>query len=419
MSALSPQPASGPFSPRTVFILLLVGVTAFVGMGVLTAYAPQLKARTDGGANALSRSAVGYAGLARLLQAEGAPVLISRDRTPPASAAQGLLVLTPPPGTSVKAINALVGRREHPVLVVSPKWLIAADADHPGWARPILPTPLTAPDEQLQTRGVKSFGVRSAAAPVRLHGVGDTFASLGELQTGTVDRLRTLQAPGAAVIVADEAGRAVLVRFGAGTYVLSDPDLLDNRGMASLATARAALAIVDALRGGSGPVVFDVTLDGLGRTRSLLGLALSPPFLGASLCGLATALLMGLHASARFGPARAQARALALGKAALLDNTAALIRLARREPKMGRRYAALVRRALARRVLAAGSADLAPLGDAGVARLDSALDTLTRPGEPPFSQLAREAGEARDTTALMRAARGLHQRQTEILGERR
>jgi hypothetical protein len=163
--------------------------------------------------------------------------------------------------------------------------------------------------------------------------------------------------------------------------------------------------------------VFDVTLNGLERSRSLLGLALSPPFLGASLCALATALLMGAHAAARFGPARPQMRALALGKTSLLDNSAMLIRLARREPKMGGRYAALIRRALARRVMGASAADLVPARD-HVLQIDEVLDHLTPAGELPFSALAGETGAAHDTASLMRSVRRLHQRKVEILGER-
>jgi hypothetical protein len=142
-------------------------------------------------------------------------------------------------------------------------------------------------------------------------------------------------------------------------------------------------------------------------------LALSPPFLGASLCVLATALLMGAHAAARFGPARAEARAYALGKGGLLDNTAMLIRLARREPRIGRRYAQLTRRALGRRVLALRSGE----AEADARQVDAALDRLTPPGEPPFTDLARAAEDAHDVSALMRATRRLHQRRGELLGE--
>ncbi len=50
-----------------------------------------------------------------------------------------------------------------------------------------------------------------------------------------------------------------------------------------------------------------------------------------------------MQAFGRFGPARARERAIAFGKEALVDNSAALVRKAGRERIMGKRYAALVR----------------------------------------------------------------------------
>ena len=401
----------GPFAPRVVFLMLVVGVAAFVGLGVLTAYAPALKARGGGGGeNALSRSAIGYAGLIELLQAHGTPVAIGRDRRQ--RPGDRLTILTPPPGTTARALAAAAPLKDRPVLVILPKWSYAPDPRHPGWARS---QGLADVDviSAVKPDGVQALVRRAGPASPTLKGVGEDFLADTALPVGRTAAFQTLQASGAQVVLADEAGRPVLVHTGAGPYVLSDPDLMNNHGLASLATARVALEVVDTLEAGEGPVVFDVTLNGLGGQRSLLGLALSPPFLGASLCALATALLMGVHAAARFGPATTEAPSLALGKAALLDNTAMLIRLAKREPKMGRRYAGLVRRTLARRALSTGDAAFA-----SSPRSDAALDRLTPPGEPPFSQLVREAEQARDVTALMRAARALHQRQTEILGER-
>ena len=259
-------------------------------------------------------------------------------------------------------------------------------------------------------------GLHAAAGNLRLRLEGGAHAGLAPhpgLTAGTSPvRCQTIPFRASEVLLTDDAGEPLLIYVGLDTYALTDSDLMDNNGLVSLQASRTAVAIIDALRDGQGPVIFNVTLNGLGRSRSLLGLALSPPFLGASLCALATALLMGAHAAARFGPARPQAPALALGKAALLDNTAMLIQIARREPKMGRRYAALVRRALMRRVGAGAGSQL----DAG--RIDGALDRLTPTGGEPFSALAAEAGAARDTTALMRSVRRLHDRQLEILGER-
>ncbi len=413
----APPPQSAPglpaaFSPRTVLILLLVGLTAFVSLGVLTAYAPALRARSQGGENALSRSAVGYAGLVRLLEAEGVPVVVSRGQLPPLHGAGGVVIFTPPADTTAAKLTAALRAGRRRTLVILPKWVYTPDPDHLGWARRVGLVPALLAVATVQPRGVTGLNRRDAPAGARTPAIRGDVVRVGGLRTGRLQSLQTLVAPGARTLLSDDAGQPVLVQLAQGAFVLSDPDLVDNQGLASLEGARTALAVIDMVRGGQGPVVFDVTLNGFARARSLLGLALAPPFLGASLCALAAAVLMGWHAAARFGPARPQARALALGKTALLDNTAMLISLARREPKMGRRYAVLVRRVLARRVLSRAAAD------PGEGRLDGALDRLTPAGEPPFSTLAVEAGDARDAPAMLRAARRLHQRQMEILGER-
>jgi hypothetical protein len=272
------------------------------------------------------------------------------------------------------------------VLLVAPKWMAAIDPRHPGWVMGGGLDNLALAQAPLRAAvGKIDLDSQAGTTAATLHGVGE-LTDLGALPLGPIRSLRAVSAPDATPLLDDGAGHGVLIRTAPGVLVLSDPDLLDNLGLADARTAGAAVALLDALDGGNGPIVFDVSLDGLGRPRSLLGLALAPPFLGATLCLLAAAVLMGAHAAVRFGPAQAEGRALALGKAALLDNTAMLIGLARREPAMGRRYAA--------------------------------LDRLAPHARPPFATLAGEAERARDVAALMRAVRALHQRQTEILGER-
>src|SRR4051812_11295845 len=100
MSATTDAPAA-TFSPRTVLIMLAVGVAGFVGLAALTAYAPELRDGSDGGAHALSRSAIGFAGLAKLLEANGVPVVIARGPIAPAPDGTGLVILTPDAGTSM------------------------------------------------------------------------------------------------------------------------------------------------------------------------------------------------------------------------------------------------------------------------------------------------------------------------------
>jgi hypothetical protein len=183
-------------------------------------------------------------------------------------------------------------------------------------------------------------------------------------------------------------------------YILADPDLISNQALKSVQGASLAVEIVAAVRPASGGVVFDTTLNGIARSRSLLKLAFEPPFLAATLCALAAALMMGAHAAVRFGAARREARALALGKSALADNQAALIRMARREHRMAEAYAHQTRDAVARAIGAAK-------GLSGEA-LNTWLDKVgARRSQQRIGALFLEAAAARDPAALMAVARRL------------
>src|SRR5690348_18335337 len=61
----------GAFSPAIVIGLVLVGVFSFAAFILLSAFEPELASGSNGGAQALSQSAVGYAGAVRLLNAAG------------------------------------------------------------------------------------------------------------------------------------------------------------------------------------------------------------------------------------------------------------------------------------------------------------------------------------------------------------
>ena len=87
---------------------------------------------------------------------------------------------------------------------------------------------------------------------------------------------------------------------------------------------------------------------------------------------------------------RREERAIALGKAALVENSAGLIRLARREARLGGAYAEVVRQEAARAV----GAPPALQGEA----LDAYLDRLSTAGRPDL-QRARRPLSSRPATA--------------------
>ncbi len=403
--------SAGPFTVRTGLLIALVGVFAFCALAVLSAYAPDLRRGDNGGAHALSHSAIGYAGIVRALALEGEPVVVNRAPIAGSEGA-GLMVVTPSPGADEGAVTGL--DFPGPVLVVLPKWFAPPDPRHRGWVGKgglieprILPkTSLMADSGLARAQGVSRPILRAVGPPFTL---GETLAE------GPVDRLQTALPKGWRSVLIDQRGATVLARDPERpVFLLTDPDLMNTQGLKNLDTLRSALGLLHGLRAGAGPIVFDVRLNGLGRERSVLRLLFEPPFLGVTLCLAAAAGLAGFQAACRFGPIRRAPRALGLGlgKQALVDNSAALIRMAGREPHMGGRYALLVRDLAARAVGAPRSLT----GDALVAFLDRLGAQRGATGR--LSALMEEARRAADRDGLTTAARRLFRWRLETTRER-
>jgi hypothetical protein len=394
--------SQGAFRSATILMIVAIGILAFAGMLILGAYAPDLRSGRNGGAHALSNAATGFSGIVQLARATGRNPLILRNEG--MLETEDLVVLTPENG-STDMTEALARRTTKPTLVVLPKWNTVADPRRSGWVRaqglkPVRdPERVLAPAHPLSVRRHRSGGTPLRTLPGH---------APAELRFTAPGPLQTVAGPDLKPIVTDPAGRAVLVQFGdQPLFLLADPDLLSNRGMADLRQAAAALAMLDFLNStGAGSVTFDVTLNGLGQTRSPLRLLFDPPFLAVTLALASALLLAGLQALSSFGPPRRAERAIAFGKAALIDNAAALVRQARREAGLGRRYAETIR-------------DKAVTVFAVPARLrdDAVIEYLDKlDGRSSFSALAAAAEAARTREELLAAAQALHRWQREKKG---
>ena len=395
------------FSPRTGLALALVGVFAFSAFITLLAYAPDLQRNPFCAPDVYSKCAVGFAGLKQVAQNEGAPTLISRAPLP-VGRNQGLLIVTPQPGEDAD-FGAL--RFSGPILVVLPKWQTHPDRLNFAWGVKdgLIPTKAMPNAELLN--GV-SVARRSGIARPRLTGQARTPFEGARLAPGAVESLQTLQVKGWTPALTDEKGQIVIAEAPSSRiFVLADPDLLNTQGLADLDTFDAAIAIVRTLRAGDGPLIFDATLAGYKRDRTPLKLMFDPPFLAVTLCVAAALALAGWQALFRFGPLKRSGRALALGKEGLVDNSAQLIRLARREPGMAPRYAALTRTAAARAVGA-------PRNLTGEA-LTSFLDRIGRKnGGETLAALTAEADHVRDRAGLTALAGRLFRWRLEMTRER-
>lgn len=412
MTARPAADRSALFSPAVAIAVVCVGIFAFSCLVVIFAYAPDLRGGSDPKAHALSRSAIGYAGLVALLRNMDAPVSVARTGSAKEVKERGLEILTPDLRADAKEVRAALFENRN--LIILPKWSAAPDPLHVGWVkktglideadyRDSYLKGLVGPVQVRRRKGV--------ARPV-LSAAGNAAFAVAAGQVGDIDQLQTIASPKVVPLVVDEAGGVVLGRVdlgGNGVYILAEPDLANTHGLRDIRAARFAVAGIEAM--GKGPIVFDVTLNGYKRERSLLRLAFEPPFLAATLCAVFAALLMGLHAAFRFGPARQGGRAIALGKQALADNSAALITLARREARMATPYAALTRQAVARAIGAPPDLDTEQL-NAFLQRVGETRHVTTG-----LKELLDQTLAVRTPAELVRVARALFKWKLEMTRE--
>lgn len=407
-----PSQTSSPFSVKAVLAMIVVGIVAFSAFLVLLAFADDLRSPDHSHEHAQSQSAVGFAGIARLLEASGHAVRISRGALEETMNDGAFVVLSPPAGREItwQDLGAVYANN----LIILPKWRTQPRTDNPMW---VDKTGLVALDAIEATISTVAYDVSvSRAAGAASDGLVDVETE-EPLAIGPVERLQTISGESLDPIVTDRSGNIVLAavwdegEYEIIAYVLSDPDLLNTHGLSSPLTARTAIAIFDKLTYDDAPITFDVTLHGMSRSRNMLQLALSPPFLPAVLCLVFAGALVAVVALA--GPPGTPAgRGIPFGKIALVDNTAKLIVQAGRNAGVAARYVAMVRRQ------AISALGLSPT--ASDAQQAATLDALRRaePDMPRFSELASDVAKATHVTAMLQAMKRIYKWKQELGRER-
>ncbi|RWO89931.1 DUF4350 domain-containing protein [Mesorhizobium sp.] len=430
MSAATVEPAAQePFNRRTLFWGIFASLLAAAGFFLLSTYAPDFRQPGNGGATPLSKSGVGYAGLAEWLRLTGEPPAMAR--TEDDLGTDMLLIVTISPESDPAALDRILElRQDLNTLFVLPKWQTLPLEEHEGWKMKFGRLPESVVNQWLGRIAKTKIGVGQSKVR-QLDVEGRLVAAPDELQWVADED----------PIIAAGNDKAVLTELDDKPfYILTDPDLINNAALADSTKAAAALDLISRLQSGIGPswsnfklpdpdqlgddasenpdkrgraqpVMFDLTLHGAGRKYDLAKLLVEPPFLALTLTILAAAALAFLRGLGRFGPPRADQRAIAFGKRALVDTTAMLLRRAGRLEELGGRYAALMR-------VRAGARLGAPHGLQGEA-LDRWLDSRDKDEVSGFTARAQAAGEAKNLTQMHEAAERLHDWTARRLGERR
>lgn len=147
---------------RMPLLLFLVGAAATIILLVLFAYAPDLRGDMTNDSNAVSRSAIGFAGLKRLMELSGIPTEIDRGVTA-GEKAPSLTILTPTVSTSATDWHDY---DEHStVLIILPKWIAIPMPLRPDWVMKAGAWP--ANDIQKMMRPVSRTGLGQAPGDFR------------------------------------------------------------------------------------------------------------------------------------------------------------------------------------------------------------------------------------------------------------
>jgi hypothetical protein len=415
MSA-SNKASTNAFSPITMVIMVLVGVVCLAGIALISAFEPEMKSGNDGQAHALSKSSVGYFALTAILKDADYDIELNRAGIVDGVHDYSTVILAPTLTTDADQI--LNFYRDGPTVIILPKWYVGRDKTKQGWAKLITAIPtedtldILPADLQFGTKLIEATAPTTVDLAYRSP-ISNDVAEHGKSKP--ITSLRGLTGPQWLPVVTGPNGVAVIAKKkDLNLYVIADPDILNNAAMANFANVDMieTMFLDIASDEDEGPIVFDLTLNGFQKKPNLGRLMIQPPLLGATLCFVLAAILIALQAATRFLPPKEAVRAVALGKRALADNTAGLIRMGRREHRMGLPYANMMKRIVVKAVGA--PANLDPV--AQTAMLDRVSELSN--SQLRFSALVSDAGSATNPTDLVKIASDLHRWKQETTRER-
>jgi len=308
------------FARRMLVVLISLAV-ALLALSLYFMGGPKAtSSAVASGPGVFSRSAIGHAAIAEILQRLGVPVVKSRYASLSKLGHDGLLVIAEPARTidTLRLLPELLRARR--ILLVLPKREGDPSQNHPGWIanwRPINPNEaasvlefLGIEAEAAQVPDVKSWTRNDLGVSPRLP---------GPVQLIRSKPMRPLVASSEGILLGefDRGSRRV--------WVLADPDVVENHGMREADNAAFAVALFDRLRGGA-KVVFDETIHGYAsQPPDLLTLLLRFPFVLATAQGALAIGLLLWATMGRFGKPEPVPAPLAPGKRSLLASAAKLI----------------------------------------------------------------------------------------------
>ena len=392
-------------------VAAVIGVS-LVGAILLTVFLEDITGRPSASSDGYSVSAIGHHALVEVLEELDVPVVVSRHGSG-AKAKGGVLVIAepvvPPDDDEAAAkLHDLVTSADT-VLVVLPKWYGSPQGSNRRWLEDVAFLGTEEVEATLRALDSSATVVRGQPAPVTL----DTYA-LGTPDfhlAEDFDIAQTASGDSRDVHRIGEGGLVLELYVEDTTvFVLTDPDVVNNAGLARAGNARFAITLLDELREG-GPVVFDETLHGFAEEPSLWKAIFRFPLALVTLHVVLLMIVVVWAGLGRFGPARGAPPPLAAGKEYLVRNTAALLRVAGHHSHALERYFAAAVETV--------RAELHAPRDLTTPDVPAWLERVrvARGGSIPFPELRDQVAEAvrtRNARAVLAAADRVHRWRLEM-----
>jgi len=327
-----PESPAPPVQRLAILFLAAAGVAA-LAISLFLVFGDTQEATV--GPSTYSRSAIGHDALLEILQKSGVDAAASRGASVQKLRHGGLLVLAEPDfDDGGKAALQRLLLAQH-VLLILPKWEGSADDTKRGWLGLAAPKPLALAQTTLDDAKLDATVLRPDNPPKF------DFNRIGPPAHLEAPQ-QVMRAPTLEPLLAGPDGMLIGRRIVAGRelFVLSDPDIIANHGLAA-GNAALAVALIDRARHG-GPVIFDETIHGFSTVPTgALRLLYARPFLAATLNALLACALLIWAGAARFGTVLKRPAALRPGKLALIDNITGLLLDAGQQADLLRRYVML------------------------------------------------------------------------------
>jgi len=398
------------FSPRLLIGWIVAAIITFA-VSLYLMGSNDLGGDTTG-PSSFSRSAIGYAGLAEVLQQLHIDVVKSRDDSLGKLTLKSVLVIAEPrPGGKTERIMRTLLTADT-ILLVLPKWIGRPSREKPGWLGKAELLPSAAIEWALHLVAPKAemLQVDKAAWQTNTFAIEPSLDAPIDLIRGA--GLRPLIGSADAMLLGE------LTDHNRTVWILSDPDIVSNHGLPRVGNAALAAAMIERLRNGAGRVVFDETIHGFaGVPTNPLALLFRFPFVIATLLGAMTVALLLWASLGRFGAPQPAPPPLNAGRQTLLQNIAKLVEFTGHQEMMIKRYVLETVRDVGRQLHAprglSGAALVAWLQRVGAARgVD--IDCAALVGEA--ERLAD--GRRRGAASSVRLARDIYRWRGEIVDGR-